>query len=90
MTEIISVSIKPEHKKFLAQTRFSASKLLQQAINELMNDYNNVDLKGLIDIQKKRNAALMETIAKMNDFLNQNSLLDAYFNETTKKEAEKP
>jgi len=85
MSEVKSVSLAERHNKFLKETGLSASKLLQQAIEGLMEDYNNEDLTGLLKNQKKRNAALMDTIEKMNNFLNKQNLLDKYFEETTKK-----
>lgn len=82
---IISCSVTKEQKKFIDETTFKPSKILQQAINALMEDYHKTDLKGLLDIQKKRTAGISQTLNKMRDFIEQKGLMDDFFNNDEKK-----
>lgn len=87
MAIIKTISIEQRHEQFLKENpQLKPSKIMQQAIEALMNDYNQTDLSGLLQIQKSRNAQLMETITRMNRFLEKRELLESFFNDEATKD----
>lgn len=83
---ILSCSVTKEQKKFLEESRFKPSKILQQAINALMETYDRTDVKGLFDIQKKRMAGMAETMNRMREFIEKNGQMEEFFNNEGKNE----
>jgi len=73
-----TLTISEEQERFLKETGFSASKLLQQAINSLMESTNEGDLKQLIQHKQNKITSLIETIAKQRDFIENQGLLTEY------------
>lgn len=82
MTNILSVSISNEQAQFLRETGFSASKLLQQAINSLMETTNEGDLKQLLNHKQNKIASLLETVTNQRDFMEKQGLLNEYLKNT--------
>lgn len=72
------VTISLEQEQFLRETGFKASKLLQQAINSLMESTNEGDLKELIRSKQSKINFLLETVNKQRDFIERNNLITEY------------
>ena len=76
--KVIAVTIPPHQKKFLEETGFKPSKILQQAINSLMESTNNFDLKQLIQHKQNKINLLLETVNKQREFLEKQGLLEEF------------
>lgn len=76
--QAILVTISTKQKEFLRQSGFKPSRLLQQAIDELMNTTNDGDLKTILRFQKEKVKLLTETVNKQRDLLEKNGLLGEY------------
>jgi hypothetical protein len=74
----ILVSISQKQAQFLKETGFKPSRLLQQAIEELMNATNPGDLKDILRFQKQKINILTETMLKQKAFIEQKGLLQEY------------
>ena len=72
------VTISLEQEQFLKETGFKPSKLLQQAINSLMESTNEGDLKELIRSKQSKINFLLETVNKQRDFIERNNLITEY------------
>lgn len=82
-----AVTINEEQERFLRENpRLSLSKVTQQGLNALMNDYNKTDLKGLLDIERGKAARIAETMGKMRDFIESKGLMPQFFDNEAKNE----
>lgn len=77
----IAVTISLKQFQFLKETRLKPSKLLQQAIDELMFNTSADDIKGVIRFQKERSQQLLNVVLKQKNFIEKNGLLTKYLDE---------
>lgn len=74
----IAVTISNKQAQFLKETGFKPSRILQQAIEELMGTSNDGDLKSILKYQKEKVKQLLETVQKQKAFIEQKNLLEEY------------
>jgi hypothetical protein len=68
-------TISTEQEQFLKETGFSASKILQQGINSLMEATSEGDLKQLLEHKDNKIRTIVETMNKQRDFIEKQGLM---------------
>jgi len=78
----MAVTISLKQYQFIKETKMSPSKLLQQAIEELMFNTSANDIKGIIRFQKEKAQQLLNTVLQQKEFIEKNGLLTKYLQES--------
>ena len=76
-SKILTISIPQEQARFLEENDdFSASKLLQSKINELME--TSKDWTEQLRTEKEKTARIIETLNRQIDFINSKDLMEEF------------